>query len=134
MDYAVPWDDFGKYGLIILSRDWREYLTFFRDRDGNPPNKGQARWLTPAQEQKFEDYVNAGRRLFSYHDGFSYPKGNTISRIARAYFVQHPAVFEIKVTTLPNTAAPLRGGHTPMARGRWPSSFQATALQPSVIP
>ena len=98
MDYNVPFDDFGKFDLIINAREGREYINFYRDRDANPPNKGQARWITPAQEQKYEDYVNAGGRLFSYHDGFSYPKGNGISRVARAYFVRHPAIVEIKVT------------------------------------
>ena len=98
MDYNVPFDDFGKFDLIINSREGREYIKFYRDRDGNPPNKGDARWITPAQEQKYEDYVNAGGRLFSYHDGFSYPKGNGISRVARAFFIRHPAIVEIKVT------------------------------------
>ena len=90
--FAVPWDDFGKYDLIIQSREGREYVKYYRDRDGNPANKGEARWLTPAQEQKYEDYVNAGGRIFFYHDGFSYPKGNGISRVARSYFIRHPAV------------------------------------------
>ena len=99
MDYSVPWDDFGKYDLIILSREGREYVTYYRERDGNPPNNGQARWLTPAQEQKFEDYVNAGGRLFLYHDGFgAYPKGNGVSRVAKAYFIRHPAIVSINVS------------------------------------
>ena len=99
MDYAVPWDDFGKYDLVILSREGREYVRYYKERDANPPNKGQARWLTPAQEQKFEDYVNAGGRLFLYHDGFgAYPKGNGVSRVARAYFIRHPAIVDINVT------------------------------------
>ena len=99
MDYAVPWDDFGKYDLIILSREGREYPTFYRERDGNPPNRGEARWLTPAQEQKFEDYANAGGRLFLYHDGFgAYPKGNGVSRVAKAYFIRHPAIVSINVS------------------------------------
>lgn len=100
MDYAVPWNDFGKFDLIIQSREGREYVNYLRDRDANPPNKGEARWLTPAQEQKFEDYVNAGGRLFLYHDGFgAYPKGNGVSRVARAYFIRHPAIVSINVTT-----------------------------------
>lgn len=99
MDYAVPWDDFGKYDLVILSREGREYVTYYKERDVTPSNKGQARWLTPAQEQKFEDYVNAGGRLFLYHDGFgAYPKGNGVARVARAYFIRHPAIVSINVT------------------------------------
>ncbi len=99
MDYDVPWNDFGKYDLIILSREGREYIKYLRERDANPPNKGQARWLTPDQEQKFEDYVNGGGRLFLFHDGFgAYPKGNGVSRVARAYFIRHPAIVNINVT------------------------------------
>ncbi len=98
IDYNVPFDDFPKYDLIIQSREGREYVKFLRDRDANPPNKGDARWITPAQEQKYEDYVNGGGRFFSYHDGFSYPKGNGISRVARSYFVRHPAIVDINVT------------------------------------
>ncbi len=113
MDYAVPWDDFGKYDLVILSREGREYLKYFKERDMNPPNKGQARWLTPAQEQKFEDYVNAGGRLFLYHDGFgAYPKGNGVSRVARAYFIRHPAIVDINVAPT-GKMAELTAGVTP---------------------
>ena len=36
MDYAVPWEDFGKFALIILSREAHEYVRFFRERDSNP--------------------------------------------------------------------------------------------------
>jgi uncharacterized protein len=99
MDYAVPWDDFGRFDLIVLSREGREYVKYLRERDGTPPNNGEARWLTPAQEQKFEDYVNAGGKLFLYHDGFgAYPKGNGVSRVARSYFVKHPAIVSIEVS------------------------------------
>jgi hypothetical protein len=99
MDYGVPWDDFRKFDLIILSREGREYITYYRERDVNPSNKGQAPWLTPAQEDKFVEYVNAGGRVFLYHDGFgNYPKGGGVSRIARAYFIRHPAIVSINVT------------------------------------
>lgn len=99
MDYSVPWDDFDKYDLIILSREGHEYVKFYRERDVNPANKGQARWLTPAQEQKFEDYVRAGGRLLLYHDGFGfYPKDGAVSRVAKAYFIRHPAIVSINVS------------------------------------
>jgi type 1 glutamine amidotransferase len=101
MDYNVPWDDFTKFDLIILSREGREYIQFYHNRDADPPNKGTARWLTPEQEQKFEDYVNAGGRMFCYHDGFSYPKGNAISRVAKAFFVRHPQIVNIEVSVIP---------------------------------
>jgi len=112
MDYNVPFDDFGKFDLIINSREGREYIKYYRDRDGNPPNDGKATWLTAAQEQKYEDYVNAGGRFFSYHDGFSYPKGNAISRVARSFFVRHPAVVNINVT-LTGKMPELTEGMTP---------------------
>jgi hypothetical protein len=62
MDYAVPFDHFKSYDLIILSREGHEYVKFFRDRDTNPASATNSRplWITPAQEQKFEDYVKAG--------------------------------------------------------------------------
>lgn len=98
MDYAVPWDDFARYDLIIQSREGREYVKFYRERDGNPPNQGAARWVTPAQEDRYEEYVKGGGRLFFYHDGIgAYPKGNGISRVARAYFIRHPAIVSINV-------------------------------------
>ena len=84
MDYNVPWDDFDRYDLIILSREGREYVQYYRDRDTQPQPEERAYWLTEAQEQKFEDYVTAGGRLFLYHDGFgNYAKGRGISRVAR---------------------------------------------------
>ena len=101
MDYAVPWDDFPKYDLIILSREGHEYVKFFRDRDTNPDTARNDRplWITPAQEQKFEDYVKAGGKLFLYHDGFGfYPKGNGISNVAKSYFIRHPASVNIEVS------------------------------------
>ncbi len=100
MDYNVPWDDFDRYDLIILSREGREYVQYYRDRDTQPQPEERAYWLTEAQEQKFEDYVTAGGRLFLYHDGFgNYAKGRGISRVARSYFIRHPAITEITVTT-----------------------------------
>jgi len=98
IDYNVPWNEFGKYDLIILSREGREYVRYYRERDADPPNRGEARWLTPAQEDRFEEYVQGGGRLFLYHDGFgAYPKGNGVSRVARAYFIRHPAIVPIQV-------------------------------------
>jgi hypothetical protein len=98
IDYNVPWNEFGKYDLIILSREGREYVRFYRERDADPPNRGEARWLTPAEEDRFEEYVQGGGRLFLYHDGFgAYPKGNGVSRVARAYFIRHPAIVPIQV-------------------------------------
>jgi hypothetical protein len=100
IDYNVPWDDFPKYDLVIMSREAHEYVRFFRDRDSNAEiAKMQALWITPAQEQKFEDYVNAGGRLFLYHDGFGfYPKGGGVCRVAKAFFIRHPAIVNINVT------------------------------------
>ncbi len=100
MDYAVPWEEFGKFDLIILSREAHEYVTFFRERDSNlAVSKMEALWLTPAQEQKFEDYVKAGGRLFLYHDGFGfYRKDRAVSRLAKSYFIRHPAIVNINVT------------------------------------
>jgi hypothetical protein len=100
MDYNVPWDDFASYDLIVMSREGREYVEYFRTRDTHPQPEERAYWLTPEQEQKFEDYVNAGGRLFLYHDGFgNYECGNGVSRVARSCFIRHPAIVPITVST-----------------------------------
>jgi hypothetical protein len=39
MDYDVPWDDFDTYDLIILSREGHEYVKFYRERDGEDPER-----------------------------------------------------------------------------------------------
>lgn len=97
MDYAVPFNDFSSFDLIIMSREAHEYVKYFRDRDVNP-SKQRALWITPAQEQKFEDYVKAGGKLFLYHDGIGfYPKGGPVSRVAKAFFIRHPAIVNIEV-------------------------------------
>jgi uncharacterized protein len=101
MDYAVPWDTFHDYDLIILSREGHEYVKYFRDRDVNPAAAAADRplWITPAQELKFEEYVNGGGRLLLYHDGFGfYPKGGGISRLAKSYFIRHPNRVDIEVS------------------------------------
>lgn len=100
MDYGVPWDDLRRYDLVILSREGREYIQYFRDRDANPAvEKDRAYWATPGQEQKIEEYVAAGGRLFLFHDGFgNYAKGRGVSRAARSYFIRHPAIVEINVS------------------------------------
>jgi hypothetical protein len=101
MDYNAPFDDFSKFDLIIMSREGHEYVQFFRDRERNPQPRGGEfqRWLTPAQEQKFEDYVKAGGRLFLYHDGVGfYAKDGGIGRVSKAYFIRHPAIVSIQVT------------------------------------
>lgn len=98
MDYNVPWDDFSSYDLIILSREGREYIQYYRNRDLKP-SKERPRWLTPAQQEKFVEYAEAGGRLFLFHDGFGdYPKGGGVSRVARSYFIRHPARVRIHVT------------------------------------
>jgi hypothetical protein len=99
MDYNVPWDDFESYDLIILSREGREYVQYYRDRDTKPKADEPSYWLTKDQAQKFEDYVNAGGRMFLYHDGFgNYPCDYAVARVARSCFIRHPAIVEINVT------------------------------------
>jgi hypothetical protein len=99
MDYNVPWNDFDSYDLIILSREGREYVQYYRDRDTEPKADEPSYWLTKDQAQKFEDYVNAGGRMFLYHDGFgNYPCDYAVARVARSCFIRHPAIVEINVT------------------------------------
>lgn len=99
MDYSVPFDDFGSYDLIVLSRYAYDDITFYREKDVSPGRKGRSLWLTAEQEQKFEDYVKAGGRLFLHHDGIGfYPKDRAISRLAKAFFITHPPIVDIKVS------------------------------------
>ncbi|MDZ4700334.1 MAG: ThuA domain-containing protein [Rhodothermales bacterium] len=99
IDYNVPWDEFDTFDLIIMSREGREYVDYYRTRDTHPQPAERGYWLTPAQEQKFEDYVNAGGRIFLYHDGFgNYECGNGVSRVARSCFISHPAIIENTVS------------------------------------
>ncbi|MCL5744428.1 MAG: ThuA domain-containing protein [Acidobacteria bacterium] len=98
MDYNVPFDEFGKFDLIVMSRYGNDDVTFYRERDVDPSKKKRTPWLTAAQEQKFEDYVNGGGRLFFHHDGFTqYPKGRAISRLAKAVFIKHPPAASCQV-------------------------------------
>ena len=99
MDYDVPWDDFDSYDLIILSREGHEFIQYYRNRDTQPASQQRAYWLTLEQAQKFEDYVNAGGRLFLYHDGFgNYPCDYAMAKLARACFIRHPAIVDITVS------------------------------------
>ena len=99
MDYAVPFDDFGNYDLIAMSRNAWEHVAFYRQHDINPALNRRTCWLTAAQEQKFEDYVKAGGRLLLHHDGIGfYLKGRAITRLAKAYFISHPAIVNIEIS------------------------------------
>jgi len=98
MDYDVPWEDFDSYDLIILSREGHEFVRYYRERDTNPDLE-RGYWLTPAQSQKFVEFVEGGGRMFLYHDGFgNYPREYGPSIVARSYFIRHPAIVEINVT------------------------------------
>jgi hypothetical protein len=100
IDYDnVPWDEFGNYDLVIWSREGREYAKRLRERDMPGYKREPEFWLTAAQQDKLEAYVEAGGRLFLYHDGFgNHPKGEGVSRLARAFFIMHPAIVPIHVT------------------------------------
>lgn len=98
MDYAVPFDDFARFGIIVLSRYAFDDLAHYR---AGAPRAGlnRPRWLTPGQEQKFEDYVNAGGRLLLHHDGIGfYARDGAISRLAKAFFIKHPPIVEIEIS------------------------------------
>jgi len=113
MDYAAPFDAFGTYDLVILSRYAYNDIAFYREKDAGGPKKARTRWLTPEQEQKFEDYVTGGGRLLLHHDGIGfYAKDGAISRVARAFFIRHPPRVEIEIS--PTAAMPeMTRGVTP---------------------
>lgn len=99
IDYAVPFDDFGQYDLMVLSRYAYDDVTHYRERDRHPGRKRPPLWLTAAEEQKFEDYVTAGGRLLLHHDGIGfYPKDRAICRLAKALFIRHPPIVSIEIS------------------------------------
>jgi type 1 glutamine amidotransferase len=82
----------------VLSRYAFDDLSHYR---AGAPRVGlnRPRWLTPAQEQKFENYVNEGGRLLLHHDGIGfYPRDGAISRLAKAFFIKHPPIVEIEIS------------------------------------
>jgi hypothetical protein len=56
-DYSVPWDDFGKFDLIIMSREAHAYGMNYRGPGVNRVTTRQGLWLTPEHDQKFEDWL-----------------------------------------------------------------------------
>jgi hypothetical protein len=117
MDYDVPFDDFGNYDLIVMSRNGWDHINFYRNCDVDPSlrKKSRAAWLTAEQEQTFEDYVKAGGRLLLHHDAIGfYRKGRAITRLAKAYFINHPRI--VTITVSPTGKMPeLTQGVTPFS-------------------
>lgn len=110
IDYNVPFDEFPRYDLIAMSRNAWDHVTYYRRHDVDPSVNRHDCWLTAAQEQKFEDYVNAGGRLLLHHDAIGfYLKGRAITRLAKAYFIRHPAVVDIKISPTGKMPALTRG-------------------------
>jgi hypothetical protein len=98
IDYSVPFDDFNRYDVIVLSRYAFDDVTHYRERDRSPSRKRPPLWLTAAQEQEFEDYVKAGGRLLLHHDGIGfYPKDRAICRLAKAFFKTHPPIVDVRI-------------------------------------
>ena len=98
MDYDVPWEEFGNYDLIILSREGHEFVEYYRKRDTNPDHE-RGYWLTKEQSLKFVEYVESGGRMLLYHDGFgNYPCDYGPAIVARSCFIRHPAIVEIEVS------------------------------------
>ncbi len=99
VDYNVPFDEFDRYDLIAMSRNAWEHVNYYREHDVDPSVKRGTCWLTAAQEQKFEDYVEAGGSVLLHHDAIGfYLKGRAITRLAKAYFIRHPAIVNIEVS------------------------------------
>ena len=71
-----------------MSRNAWEHVNYYREHDVDPSVKRGNCWLTAAQEQKFEDYVDAGGRVLLHHDAIGfYLKGRAITRLAKAHFI-----------------------------------------------
>ena len=98
LDYNVPFDRLSDYGIVLLSRyAYNDILLCERHRFNFAKGKDH-HWLTADEEESFEKYVNAGGRLFLHHDGIGfYLKDRAISRLAKAHFVTHPPIVNIKI-------------------------------------
>ena len=105
IDYEVPFRDFSKYDIIVLSRYAYNDLVLSREHQFDFAKGSDNLWLTGKQEQAFEDFVNDGGSLFLHHDGIGfYPRNGAIHRLAKAYFLKHPPIGTITVSptgTLP---------------------------------
>jgi hypothetical protein len=90
-DLDVPYDRFGEYDLIVISRYGRDDAHFLRT--------GEERlWLSGGNAQKLEDYVSGGGRLFLHHDAFAlYPPDHILCRLAKAVFINHPPIGSMTV-------------------------------------
>jgi hypothetical protein len=102
IDYNVPWDDLDSFDLIVMVRNGVHHVDLYRKHGGSYEffNGELTYWLTPEQEEKFVDYVDAGGSLLLFHDGFGHYKcGNGVARLAKACFITHPPQEEIEVTT-----------------------------------
>jgi hypothetical protein len=98
MDYDVPFEDFSEYNLIVISRYAYNDLVLSRDYNFDFSVAKENLWLSADQELAFEDFVSKGGSLLIHHDGFGfYPKDGAITRLARAYFINHPPIGEITI-------------------------------------
>lgn len=98
LDYDVPFGEFSKYGIIVLSRYAYNDVVLCKEYNFNFAKGKDNLWLTAKQEQAFEDFVRAGGSLFLHHDGIGFYRENgAISRLAKAHFVTHPPIGNITV-------------------------------------
>lgn len=114
VDYDVPWDDFDRYDLIIVSRYGQEDYEYYRTRDRNPDAERKT-WMTQEQSMRFVEYVESGGSILLYHDGFgSTPCDFGTAILARSCFIQHPERVMLSITTTDKMPELTKGVETPI--------------------
>tara|TARA_Y100000588_G_scaffold368262_1_gene435946 strand:+ start:203 stop:907 length:705 start_codon:yes stop_codon:yes gene_type:complete len=98
-DNDVPFDKFDEYDIIVVSRYGIDDLYNFENNLFLKGSKWKETiWITKEQENKFEEYVRNGGKLFMHHDGHCYYYENgAITQLAKATHEGHPERVEIEI-------------------------------------
>jgi len=98
-DNNAPFEKFSGYEIIVISRYGMDDLYNFNNNLFNKdPKRKENIWVTNEQENKFEEYVRKGGKLFMHHAGHCYYNENgAITKLAKAIHEGHPERVEIEI-------------------------------------
>ena len=109
MNVAFDW--------ITDAQDWTadlmaQYPLTILTKSNNRSSTDTEKWMTPAIEQAFVDYVSAGHGLIAIHSGTAgYQENMTLRALLGGVFLQHPP--QCDVTIEPRGESLLTDGVTP---------------------